>query len=204
MENQAVGQTPQLDRAPFHLGGGQVYTSGAGGYDGSGINPGGAIAPMRMMADSPGGGTGGGSMPAPAPAPAPPVSAPPITTPAGPSAPVQAAAPNLGPTAQNPLAPLNNYQAQQTQGRFQAPTFQGSNTYQQGSYTAPQINAPSVQGYNAQSATAPQISAPNYQAGNTQAGQVGAQNASAGQFDVNAFRPFADAVYSEATRQLDP
>ena len=45
---------------------------------------------------------------------------------------------------------------------------------------------------------------PNYQAGNTSAQQVGAQNATAGQFDVNAFRPFADAVYSEATRQLDP
>ena len=33
---------------------------------------------------------------------------------------------------------------------------------------------------------------------------MGAQNATAGQFDVNAFRPFADAVYSEQTRQLDP
>ena len=61
-----------------------------------------------------------------------------------------------------------------------------------------------MQGYNAQSSSAPQISAPNDQAGNTQAQQVGAQNARAGQFDVNAFRPFADAVYSEATRQLDP
>ena len=58
--------------------------------------------------------------------------------------------------------------------------------------------------YSAQAPTAPTVSSPNYQAGNTQAGQVGAQNASAGQFDVQAFRPFADAVYSEATRQLDP
>ena len=117
---------------------------------------------------------------------------------------MQAAAPNLGPTAQNPLAPLNNYQAQQTQGRFQAPAWQGSNTYQAGSYSAPQVNAPQLQQYQAQGASAPQISAPNYQAGNTSAQQVGAQNATAGQFDVNAFRPFADAVYGEATRQLDP
>ena len=33
---------------------------------------------------------------------------------------------------------------------------------------------------------------------------MGAQNASAGQFDVSAFRPFADAVYSEQQRLLDP
>lgn len=33
---------------------------------------------------------------------------------------------------------------------------------------------------------------------------MGAQNASAGQFDVNAFRPFADAVFSEQQRLLDP
>lgn len=33
---------------------------------------------------------------------------------------------------------------------------------------------------------------------------MGATPATAGQFDVSAFRPFADAVYSEASRQLDP
>lgn len=61
-----------------------------------------------------------------------------------------------------------------------------------------------MQAYQAQGASAPQISSPNYQAGNTSAQQVGAQNASAGQFDVSAFRPFADAVYSEQQRLLDP
>ena len=43
-----------------------------------------------------------------------------------------------------------------------------------------------------------------YQGGGAQAQTVGTQNATAGQFDVDAFRPFADAVYSEQTRQLDP
>ena len=33
---------------------------------------------------------------------------------------------------------------------------------------------------------------------------VGSAQASAGNFNVEAFRPFADATYSEATRQLDP
>ena len=110
----------------------------------------------------------------------------------------------MGPTEQNPLAPLNNYQSRQQQGSYQAPAFQGQANYQGGSYTAPQVQAPGVAGYNAQSATAPTINVGPYAAGNTQAGAVGAQNASAGQFDVNAFRPFSDAVYSEATRQLDP
>ena len=66
------------------------------------------------------------------------------------------------------------------------------------------MSAPSIPGYDAQSATAPTINAGTYAAGNTQAGAVGAQNASAGRFDVQAFRPFSDAVYSEASRQLDP
>jgi hypothetical protein len=36
------------------------------------------------------------------------------------------------------------------------------------------------------------------------AGHVGAGQATAGNFDIANFRPFGDAVYSEATRQLDP
>ena len=130
MENQGVGQTPKLDRAPFQMGVGQVYTMMAppsdtlgGGYDSSGINP---------------GGLGGGGVRPPvlttpttqAPAPSTPAPAPAQT----PSTP---AAPNLGPTAQNPLAPLNNYQAQQATGSYHAPAFQGGSSYQAGSYQAP-------------------------------------------------------------------
>lgn len=84
---------------------------------------------------------------------------------------------------QNPLAPLNDYQAQAKTPNYTAPSFQG-----QSSYTP----------------TAGSISTPGYSAKTAQAQQVSATPASAGQFDVNAFRPFADAVYSEATRQLDP
>lgn len=90
-----------------------------GGYDGGGINP------------------GGGTYNAPPPsAPTPPPAAGvPVTTPAGPSTPV--APPSLGPTADSPLAPLNDYQARQGQSSYQSPTFQGGNSYQAGSYTAP-------------------------------------------------------------------
>lgn len=51
----------------------------------------------------------------------------------------------LAPTAQNPLAPLNNYQAQQQSGSYNAPTFQGSASYQPGSVTAPQVQTGSYQ-----------------------------------------------------------
>ena len=175
-------------------------------YDSSGINPGGGMVnSMRMMPDAPDfGGGGGAPLPSQPPATTPPVTPPPVTTPAGPSTPVAAPPPDLSPTAANPLAPLNSYQAQQATGSYQAPAFQGSSSYQAGSYQAPQIDAPQAQGYQAQSYNAPQAQAPNYQAGNASAQQVGSQNATAGQFDVSAFRPFADAVYSEATRQLDP
>lgn len=90
-----------------------------GGYDGGGINPGGGMY---------------GSPPPNAPAP-PPAAGVPVTTPAGPSTPV--APPSLGPTADSPLAPLNDYQARQGQSSYQSPTFQGGNSYQAGSYTAP-------------------------------------------------------------------
>lgn len=158
------------------------------GYDSSGINP--RPRPNIPQTTVP-------STPVTQP------SGPMPTVPPGgvPSTPVQAPPQDFSPTAQNPLAPLNNYQAQQQQGNYQAPSFQGQANYQAQSYQAPQVGAAN---YNAQSATAPTVASPNYQSGNTQAGQVGAQNASAGQFDVSAFRPFADAVYSEATRQLDP
>lgn len=162
-----------------------------GGYDGGGINPGGG----PINPNSPYGNT----TPAPAPGGITPPTGPMPTVPPGGIAPTPA--PNMGPTEANPLAPLNNYQPQQQQGSYQAPTFQGQANYSAQSYQAPQVGPAN---YNAQAPTAPTVSSPNYQAGNTQAGQVGAQNASAGQFDVSAFRPFADAVYSEATRQLDP
>ena len=118
-----------------------------------------------------------------------------------PTTPVQPPQQDFSATAANPLSALPTYQPQQRQANYQAPTFQGQANYQAGNITAPQVQTPN---YAAQSASAPQINVPSYQAGNTQAGQVSAQNASAGQFDVNAFRPFADAVYSEASRQLDP
>lgn len=161
------------------------------GYDGSGINPRPrpnvpATTPVQNPVQPP-----AGPMP----------TVPPGNTP--PTTPVQAPQ-TYNATAENPLAPLPTYQAQQYQGAFNAPTFQGQANYQAGSYNAPQIGLASPQGYDAQSAQAPQINVGQYQAGNTSAQGVGAPHASAGQFDVNAFRPFADAVYSEASRQLDP
>ena len=82
----------------------------------------------------------------------------PITPPAGalpavppgtvpPTTPVQQ---NLGPTDTAPLAPLNLYQNQTLHYSYQAPVFQGQNTFQAGNYSAPQINAPD---YNSQSYT---------------------------------------------------
>lgn len=142
-----------------------------GGYDSSGINPGGGKirAPMTAPPVS----TNPGIPVTPLPAPTQPPAAPPPP-------------PTFNATADNPMAALSTYQPQQKQGSYAAPTFQGSSQFEAGSYGAPTI------------------STPNYQAGNTRAQQVSANPASAGQFDVSAFRPFADAVYSEATRQLDP
>lgn len=155
-----------------------------GGYDSSGINPG-----------------AGSPAPAPITPPAGPMPMiPPGNTP--PTTPVQP--PSLGPTAESPLAPLGDYQAQQRQSSYQAPAFQGASSYQAGSYDAPQVATPQLSQYNAGQYSAPQVAQQNYQGGNTQAQGVQSQNATAGQFDVNAFRPFADAVYSEQTRQLDP
>jgi len=156
------------------------------GYDGSGINP---RPRPNVPATTP--------VQAPVQTPVQPPAGPMPTVPPGdtpPTTPVQAPQ-TYNATAENPLAPLPTYQAQQYQGAFNAPTFQGQSNYQAGSYTAPNV---------AGSQYSPQTSGATYQAGNTQAPSVGAQNASAGQFDVSAFRPFADAVYSEATRQLDP
>lgn len=67
----------------------------------------------------------------------------------------------------------------------------------------PAFLPPQVQSnYQAQTPNVPGI--PNLGQPNVQAPNVGTERAQAGQFDVNAFRPFADSVYSEATRQLDP
>ena len=77
-------------------------------------------------------GGGGGMTPIPStPVQAPTQSATGITPPTGPmpsvpaggipSAPVQP--PSMAPTDANPLAPLNNYQAQQRTGNYQAPAF---------------------------------------------------------------------------------
>ena len=63
--------------------------------------------------------------------------------------------PSLGPTAENPLAPLNNYQAQQRTSSYQAPAAQGASSYQAGSYNAPLVAMPQLQGYQAQGAQAP-------------------------------------------------
>ena len=107
-------------------------------------------------------------------------------------------------TQDNPLAPLNNYQPQSYQSNFQAQNYTAPQL-QQPNYNAQTAQAPQIGvNYASQSLSAPQINPGSYQSGSTGAPTVGAQNASAGQFDVNAFRPFADAVYSEATRQLDP
>ena len=83
-----------------------------GGYDGGGINPGGGFTPIP-------------STPVPAPGGITPPNGPMPTVPPGgiPSTPVPA--PSMGPTEANPLAPLNNYQAQQQTGSYQAPQFQG-------------------------------------------------------------------------------
>lgn len=137
----------------------QMHQPTQGGYDGGGINPGGGpvnpTSPYQQTLVQP----PSGPMP---------------TVPAGGIAPTPAPAPSMAPTDANPLAPLNNYQPQQMQGNYTSPTFQGQANYQAGSYTAPQVTAPTPQGYTPQSNSAPQVGPANYQAGNTQAGQVGA------------------------------
>lgn len=165
-------------RPPFMMGGGQIFTVG-GTENGFGTSIGGPGY------DGSGINPGGGAIKPP------PVSA----TPAVPTTPVQppqmqqpAAQPpqNFNATEANPLAALSTYQMQPKQGSYTAPAFQGQAQFEPGNYGAAAVPAA------------------NYTAGNTQAQQVSATPASAGQFDVQAFRPFADAVYSEATRQLDP
>ena len=98
------------------------------GYDGGGINPGGGPVNPNSPYPTP-----------TAPAPITPPAGPMPTVPPGgvPSTPVQAPPQDFSPTAQNPLAPLNNYQAQQATGSYQAPVFQGGSSYQAGSYQAP-------------------------------------------------------------------
>lgn len=61
----------------------------------------------------------------------------------------------------------------------------------------PPIRSPRNPGYSPQTPTVPGIA---QQPANITAQNVGTERATAGQFDVNAFRPFADAVYSEAAR----
>lgn len=144
-------------------------------YDYSGINPGGG--PLR---------------------PPTPVQ-PPVTAPVQPPAGALPTVPpgNVPPTTPVPppepqLAPLNNYQNQSLQSNYQAPAFQGSNTfsptpvtapiipganYQGMNGTAPTINAPS---YNTSPVSGGQITAPNYQPGNYNAPHVGSQNYAGG------------------------
>lgn len=45
---------------------------------------------------------------------------------------------------------------------------------------------------------------PEYTAAEIKAPEIRASGGSAGNFNIDQFRPFADSVYSEATRQLDP
>lgn len=129
---------------------------------------------MRMVNDPGTGYDGSGIIPQRPPA-VPPTAVPPVVPPAGPQPSIPSGnvppttpvpAPNLGPTDQNPLAPLNNYQNQTLQSSYQAPAFQGSNTFQPSQITAPLIPP---MNYQAGSGSAPQINTPNYQAGNYQA-----------------------------------
>lgn len=154
-----------------------VNRANNGGYDSSGINPGGGKIRAPMTAPPVSTSPGIPVAPLPAPTQPPTAAQPPAAAPPPPT---------FNATAENPMAALSTYQPQQKQGSYTAPTFQGSAQFEAGSYNAPTISTPA------------------YQAGNTQAQQVSANPASAGQFDVSAFRPFADAVYSELTRQLDP
>lgn len=69
-------------------------------------------------------------------------------------------------------------------------------------FTPPQVTAPNAPNYQAQTPSLPGLPTPG--STNVEAPRVGAGTATAGNFNVENFRPFADSVYSEATRQLDP
>lgn len=69
-------------------------------------------------------------------------------------------------------------------------------------FLPPQISAPGAPNYQAQTPSLPGLPTPGQN--NVQAPSVNAVAANAGKFNVDAFRPFADAVYDESTRQLDP
>lgn len=151
----------------------------AGGYDGSGINPGG------MFGGNPGGSFGGGSPTSQPPPirvnpsqpmtpPAGPILGPPggpfDPNPSGPTSPTTTPVPTT-PVEPPPLAPLNNYQPQQKQGNYQPPAFQGSNTFNPTNITAPSVGGVD---YQPGSYNAPQIAGANYQGGNASAQGVGA------------------------------
>lgn len=115
-----------------------------------------------------------------------------------------------------PADPLNAPPDNDAFAGFQKPPRQQQSSKQppaqpmpQPSGNPPTIIAPQNPGYGPQTPNVPQITAPQGPNGQ-QPGQsitaqnVGVERANAGQFDVQQFRPFADAVYSEATRQLDP
>lgn len=73
----------------------------------------------------------------------------------------------------------------------------------------PPIRAPQNPGYGPQSPSVPQIAAPPAPSFGGPGSEIlppaiTPERANAGRMDVEAFRPFADSVYSEATRQLDP
>ena len=101
------------------------------------------------------------------------------------------------------MQPMQQAAKPQQQGAMPPPIMAPSApNYQAQTPNVPQIGTPSGLGYQPQSPSVPGL-VPGSQP-SVQAPGVGAQQASAGRFDVEAFRPFADAVFSEATRQLDP
>jgi hypothetical protein len=159
---------------------------------------GGAIKPMRMPKDPlndmglDDGNSAGPMQP----------TALPMPKPAAPAV----AAPSIG---GEPMRPTQQAAKPQQQGAMRPPEGMPppimaprAPNYQAQTPSVPQIGTPSGPGYQPQTPSVPGIT-PGSQP-SVQAPGVGAQQASAGRFDVEAFRPFADAVFSEATRQLDP
>ena len=135
------------------------------GYDGSGINP---RPRPNVPATTP--------VQAPVQNPVQPPAGPMPTVPPGntpPTTPVQAPQ-TYNATAENPLARCRPIRRSSIRARS-TPDVPRQSNYQAGSYTAPTSQ---------ESQYSPQQSGATYQAGNTQAPSVGAQNASAGQFDV--------------------